>query len=41
MGVEIVFILVSRLSQQRKMGYPVSYFGKNNFKDVRHGRGSI
>jgi len=30
----MVLILVSRLSQQKEMGYPISYFGKNNFKEV-------
>jgi hypothetical protein len=36
----MVLILVSRLSQQKEMGYPISYFGKNNFKEVPHAAGN-
>ena len=36
----MVLILVSQLSQQKEMGYPFSYFGKNNFKEVPHAAGN-
>jgi len=39
-GQGSVLILVSRLSQQKEMGYPMSYFGKNNFKEVPHAAGN-
>jgi hypothetical protein len=39
-GILRDFLANGPLSQQKEMGYPLSYFGKNNFKEVPHAAGN-